>query len=136
MDEVISLDPAKRTVTVAAGITYGQLCPYLDGKGFALHNLASLPHISVAGACSTATHGSGQKNGNLATAASGLEIVTAAGDIVKLSRKADREVFQGAVVGLGALGAIARITLDIQPTYRMRQYVYENLPLAQMKDHF
>jgi len=66
MDEVISLDPAKRTVTVAAGITYGQLCPYLDGKGFALHNLASLPHISVAGACSTATHGSGQKNGNLA----------------------------------------------------------------------
>src|SRR5207302_4802890 len=52
MDEVISLDPAKRTVTVAAGITYGQLCPYLDGKGFALQNLASLPHISVAGACS------------------------------------------------------------------------------------
>ena len=80
MDEVISLDPAKRTVTVAAGITYGQLCPYLDGKGFALHNLASLPHISVAGACTTATHGSGEKNGNLATAVSGLEIVTADGD--------------------------------------------------------
>jgi xylitol oxidase len=55
---------------------------------------------------------------------------------VKLSRKADGEVFQGAVVGLGALGAITRITLDIQPTYRMRQYVYENLPLAQMKNHF
>src|ERR1700683_4849589 len=136
MDEVISLDPAKRTVTVAAGITYGQLCPYLDGKGFALHNLSLLPHISVAGACSTATHGSGQKNGNLATAVSGLEIVTAGGDMVKLSRKADGEVFQGAVVGLGALGAITRITLDIQPTYTMRQYVYENLPLAQMKDHF
>jgi len=74
MDKVISVDPAKRTVTVDAGITYGQLCPYLDSRGFALHNLASLPHISVAGACSTATHGSGQKNGNLATAVSGLEI--------------------------------------------------------------
>src|ERR1700690_2009252 len=136
MDEVISLDPAKRTVTVAAGITYGQLCPYLDGKGFALHNLASLPHISIAGACSTATHGSGEKNGNLATAVSGFEMVTAAGDVVKLSRQAGGEVFQGAVVGLGALGAITRITLDIQPSYTVRQYVYEDLPLAQMQEHF
>ncbi len=87
---------------VDAGITYGQLGPYLDSKGFALHNLASLPHISVAGACSTATHGSGEKNGNLATAVSGLEIVTAAGEVVKLSRKTDGEVFRGAVVGLGS----------------------------------
>jgi xylitol oxidase len=70
MDQVVALDPAARTVTVDAGMTYGQLCPYLDKKGFALHNLASLPHISVAGACSTATHGSGEKNGNLATAVS------------------------------------------------------------------
>jgi alditol oxidase len=136
MHGVVALDRGAHTVTVQAGITYGQLCPYLDSHGFALHNLASLPHISVAGACSTATHGSGQKNGNLATAVAGLEIVNAAGDVMKLSRKADGEVFQGAVVGLGALGAITRITLDIQPTYMMRQYVYENLPLAQMKDHF
>jgi alditol oxidase len=136
MHEVVALDLAARTVTVDAGITYGQLCPYLDSKGFALHNLASLPHISVAGAGSTATHGSGEKNGNLATAVSALEIVTAAGDVVKLSRKADGDFFAGAVVGLGALGAIARITLDIQPTYMVRQYVYEDMPLAQIKDHF
>ena len=136
MHEVVALDPAARTVTVDAGITYGQLCPYLDSKGFALHNLASLPHISIAGASSTATHGSGEKNGNLATAVSGLEIVTAAGDVLKLSRKADGEVFSGAVVGLGALGVITRITLDIQPTYQVWQYVYEDMPLAQMKDHF
>jgi len=136
MHEVVALDPGARTVTIDAGITYGQLCPYLDGKGFALHNLASLPHISVAGACTTATHGSGEKNGNLATAVSALEIVTAAGDVVKLSRKTDGEVFRGAVVGLGALGVISRITLDTQPTYAVRQYVYEDMPLAQMKDHF
>jgi len=136
MDEVISLDPVKRTVTVAAGITYGQLCPYLDGKGFALHNLASLPHISVAGACSTATHGSGQKNGNLATAASGLEIVTADGTLVSLSRERDDETFNGAVVGLGALGVITKVTLDIQPSFMMRQYVYENLPFSELKEHF
>jgi len=116
-------------------VTYGQLGPYLDGKGFALHNLASLPHISVAGACSTATHGSGEKSGNLASAVAALEMVTANGEVVKLSRK-DGDVFRGAVVGLGALGAITKVTLDIQPTYTMRQYVYENLPLAQMKAHF
>jgi xylitol oxidase len=136
MNEVIAIDAAARTVTVAAGITYGQLCPYLESKGFALHNLASLPHISVAGACTTATHGSGEKNGNLATAVSGLEFVTAAGDVLKLSRDRDAEIFRGAVVGLAALGVITAVTLDIQPTYMMRQYVYENLPLAAMKDHF
>jgi xylitol oxidase len=136
MDKVVAIDTAKRTVTVGAGITYGQLCPYLDGKGFALHNLASLPHISIAGACSTATHGSGQKNGNLATAASALEIVTADGKVVNLSRERDDETFNGAVVGLGALGVITKVTLDIQPSFRMRQYVYENLPLSELKDHF
>src|SRR5271168_208627 len=136
LDEIVSLDAQARTVTVDAGITYGQLAPLLDKKGFALHNLASLPHISVAGACTTATHGSGEKNGNLSTAVSALEIVTASGDVVKLSRQQDANFFQGAVVGLGALGVITKITLDIQPTYQMRQYVYENLSFNAMKDHF
>lgn len=136
MHDVVALDASAGTVTVDAGITYGQLCPYLDNRGFALHNLASLPHISVAGACSTATHGSGEKNGNLATAVSALEMVTAGGDVVKVSRQVDGELFQAAVVGLGALGVITRITLAIQPTYSVRQYVYEDLPLSQMKDHF
>jgi len=136
MDEVVALDPETRTVTVNAGITYGQLCPYLHTRGFALHNLASLPHISIAGACSTATHGSGEKNGNLATAVSAPEIVTAANQVVKLSRQIDGEAFRGAVVGLGALGVITKITLDVQPTFMMRQYVYENLPLSEMRDHF
>jgi xylitol oxidase len=136
MDEVVALDADAHTVTVNAGITYGQLSPYLHGKGFALHNLASLPHISVAGACSTATHGSGEKNGNLATAVSALEIVTADGEIVRLSRQIDGEALQGATVGLGSLGVITKITLQIQPTYMMRQYVYESLPLSAVKDHF
>jgi xylitol oxidase len=136
MDDVVALDAAGRTVTVAGGMTYGQLCPYLQSKGFALHNLASLPHISVAGACSTATHGSGEKNGNLATAVSALEFVTAGGDVVTLSRQRDGETFRGAVVGLGALGVITKVTLDIQPTFTMRQYVYQDLPLAAVKDHF
>jgi alditol oxidase len=136
MDEVVALEPEAHVVTVDAGMTYGQLCPYLDSQGYALHNLASLPHISIAGACSTATHGSGERNGNLATAVSALEIVTAAGEVVKLARRQDGEAFRGAVVGLGSLGVITKITLDIQPAFTMRQYVYEDLPLSEVKDHF
>jgi xylitol oxidase len=136
MDKVLSLDARARTVTIPANMSYGQLSPYLHEQGFALHNLASLPHISVAGACATATHGSGEKNGNLATSVSALEMIAASGDIVKLSRKQDGEVFPGVVVGLGALGVITKITLDVQPTFMVKQYVYENLPLSEMQQHF
>ena len=108
LGEVVALDAAARTVTVGAGMRYGQLCPYLHEKGFALHNLASLPHISIAGACSTATHGSGEKNGNLASAVRALELVTAAGDLLATLADQDGEAFRGAVVGLGALGASPR----------------------------
>jgi xylitol oxidase len=136
MGGVVALDAEARTVTVEAGMKYGQLCPLLHEKGFALHNLASLPHISVAGACATATHGSGVKNGNLATAVSVLEFVTANGDVRTLSRQKDGDTFLGAVVNLGALGVVTRITLDIQPTFMMRQVVYVDLPLVQLVDHF
>src|ERR1700747_3030648 len=136
MDDVVALKPESRSVSVHAGMTYGQLCPYLDSKGYALHNLASLPHISVAGACSTATHGSGEKNGSLSTAVSALELVTASGDVVNLSRRKDGDTVLGAVVGLGALGVITKVTLNLQPAFLMRQYVYENLPLRQAQDHF
>jgi xylitol oxidase len=136
LDKEIALDRQARKITVESGIRYGQLCPHLDEQGFALHNLASLPHISIAGACSTGTHGSGVGNGNLSTAVSELEFVLASGEVVKLSRQRDGDTFRGAVVGLGALGVITKVTLDVQPRYTMRQYVYENLPLKEMKDHF
>jgi alditol oxidase len=136
MAKIAALDDKARTVTVEGGMSYGQLCPDLDSKGFALHNLASLPHISIAGACTTATHGSGDKNGNLATAVSALELVTASGDVVQLSRRDDGDTFRGAVVGLGALGVITKVTLDVQPTFQVRQYVYENLPLKHWTDNF
>ena len=136
MDHVVGLDPDARTVTIESGMTYGQLCPYLDSQGWALHNLASLPHISVAGACSTATHGSGEKNGNLSTAVSALEMINAAGEVIKVSRSRDGEMFRGAVVGLGALGVITKVTLDVQPRFMMNQYVYENMPLSELREHF
>jgi xylitol oxidase len=131
----IDLDPAAKTVTVGAGIRYGDLAPVIDARGFALHNLASLPHISVAGAIATATHGSGLHNGNLATAASAIEFVAASGDLVHLSRSADPEKFSGAAVHLGALGILTRVTLDVQPTYQVAQTVYLDLPMAQLEHH-
>jgi xylitol oxidase len=134
LDQMV-LDPKSRAVTMGAGVTYGKLAPYLDAQGFAVHNLASLPHVSVAGACATATHGSGSKNGNLSTAVTALEIVTADGEIVTLSRQKDGDRFLGAVVALGGLGVITKVTLDVQPTFQVRQVVYENLSLAQLESH-
>ena len=134
--KIVALDAKARTVTIEAGMTYGDLAPQLHERGFALHNLASLPHISVAGACSTGTHGSGEKNGNLSTAVSALEFILASGEVRTLSRERDGETFKGAVVGLGALGVITKITLDLQPTYTMRQYVYEDLPFDQLTKDF
>ena len=131
----MSLDAQARTVTVGAGVRYGQLAPYLYQRGFALHNLASLPHVSVIGACSTATHGSGSKNGNLATPVAALEIVTAAGEIVTLSRERDGERFHGAVVALGGLGVVTSVTLDILPAFDVAQVVYENLSFRHLEDH-
>jgi xylitol oxidase len=131
----IELDAEAKTVTVGAGVTYGQLAPYIDSRGFAVHNLASLPHISVVGACATATHGSGSKNGNLSTAVRAMEIVTANGDVVTFSRERLGDKFPGTVVGLGALGVITRITLDVRPTFKIAQTVYEDLPFSQLETH-
>ena len=136
MNQPVTLDREGESVTLQAGMSYGQLSPWLERQGFALHNLASLPHISVAGACATGTHGSGVKNGNLSTAVSAMEIVKANGDVVTLSRDKDRDVFSGAVVHLGLLGVVTKITLDIEKNYRARQYVYQHLPMSQAYEHF
>jgi xylitol oxidase len=134
MPPVFEIDADARTVTVDASLRYAEVGRRLHERGYALGNLASLPHISVAGSIATATHGSGDTNGNLSTAVSALEIVTAEGDVVSLGR--DRDAFRGAVVGLGALGVVVTVTLDIVPDFTMRQNVYEGLPFATLDEHF
>jgi xylitol oxidase len=136
LNKVVSLDTKSPTVIVEAGIKYGELAPYLHQHGYALHNLASLPHISVGGSITTATHGSGIKNGNLSSAVAALELVTADGSIVHFSKEADAEKLNAAVVGLGALGILTKVTLKIQPTYMVRQNVFTGLPMARLKDNF
>jgi len=129
----IEINETARTVTVGAGVRYGTLAPVIDAKGFAVHNLASLPHITVAGAISTATHGSGVRNGNLATAISGLEFVTASGDVITRTRAEHGAEFPAMVVQLGSLGIVTKVTLDLIPRFDMTQIVYRNLPMDQLK---
>jgi alditol oxidase len=133
-NEIIRLDPERHTITVEAGVRYGDLCRWLDAEGFALHNMASLPHISVAGACATATHGSGNRNKNLATAVTAIEVITANGELTVLSR--NDAGFEGAVVSLGGLGIITKLTLEVSPSFQMQQDVYENMPLVGLDNHF
>jgi xylitol oxidase len=129
----VEIDAAARTVTVDGGATYADVAPKLHAAGFALANVASLPNITIAGAIATATHGSGDRNQNLSAAVNALKLVTANGDIIAL-RRGDAD-FDGAVVNLGALGVMAELTLDIVPTFDVRQTVYLDLPVATVIDN-
>ena len=128
------VDPVHGTVELNPAMTYGRLIPLLHRHGVALPNLASLPHISVGGAIATGTHGSGDSLGNLATAVSALEIMRSDGDVVRLQR-GDPD-FDGAVVGLGALGAVVRVRLDVGPEYQIAQHVFEGLTWDQVAGDF
>ncbi len=131
----VEFDSPNSLVRVTAGLSYATLAARLDSHGFALRNMASLPHISVAGATATGTHGSGVANQNLSAAVAGLELVTADGDVVSLAR-ADDAAFPGAVVHVGALGVVTHLILEVVPSFEIAQRVYEDLPLEVLDDHF
>ena len=130
----VAVDRAAGTVSFGAALRYGELAEALHAEGLALRNLASLPHISVAGAVATATHGSGDRNGNLATAVAALELLTSDGEILR-ARRGEPD-FDGMVVGLGALGAVTRIALDVEPAYEVRQRVFEGLAWDALHEHY
>ncbi len=130
----VVVDHKARTVSLSGAVRYGDLARILNNEGVALHNLASLPHISVVGAVATATHGSGITNRNLSATVASLELVTSNGELLKVSR-GDHD-FNGIVVGLGALGAVTRIALDVQPAYEVKQRVFEGLSWQALYDHF
>lgn len=134
MERVVDIDPAARTITIDGGATYAHFAARLHAAGFALANAASLPHITVAGAVATATHGSGDGNRNLSAAVAAVELVTASGEIVRY-RRGDAD-FDGVVVGLGALGVVSALTLDIVPAFDIRQNVYLDLKLPALLENF
>lgn len=129
LQRVVEIDSDAHSVTIDGGIRYAELAVELHSHGWGLANLASLPHISVAGACATATHGSGARNGNLASAVQAMQLVTAEGDLVDVSRADEPELMDAATVGLGAFGIVTRLTLAIEPTFSVSQRVYQNLPM-------
>lgn len=130
----VTVDRERSTVSVGAGIRYGELARELEREGLALANLASLPHISVGGAVATGTHGSGIRNRSLAAAVVGLELVTASGELAKFS--AGDPDFDGAVVNLGALGIVTRLELEVEPAFEVEQTVFEKLPLENLLRNF
>jgi xylitol oxidase len=136
LPRLVSVERERARVTVDGAVRYGDLAPTLDLAGLGLPNLASLPHISVAGACATATHGSGDRLGCLSTSVMAVELVRADGELVTLARDADPELFPGAAVSLGAMGVVTRLTLEAEPTYRVAQVVYDDLPTAAFRANF
>lgn len=120
---LFDVNEQRDAVRVSGGLRYGDISSHLDAEGLAIANLASLPHISIAGATATGTHGSGDALGSLASAVRALTIVTPSGDVREL-RRGDAD-FNGAVVALGALGVVVDITLDVEPTYDVAQHVFE-----------
>lgn len=126
LDPCFAIDRERMTATVGAGTTYGALAAHLHAQGYALHNMASLPHVSVAGATATGTHGSGDGNGTLSAAVAGLELIGPGGDLLRI-RRGDAG-FDGMVVGLGAFGVVTRVTLDVQPSFEVRQDAFTDLP--------
>jgi xylitol oxidase len=129
-------DDATSTVTVDAAVRYGDLGDDLAAAGLGLHNLASLPHLTVAGAVATATHGSGNRLGSLSTAVAGLELVRADGELVRIPSDRGDERLDGAVVALGGLGVVIAITLRVEPAVPWRQDVFEDLPFASVVERF
>ncbi|RRS00204.1 D-arabinono-1,4-lactone oxidase [Glycomyces terrestris] len=134
MEPFAELDVLKGTVRAAGWLTYAALSAAVHRAGFALHNMASLPHISVAGSIATGTHGSGDRNGNLATAVAAVEFIGPDGELRTVRR--GEEDFAGSVVHLGALGVVHSVTLDLMPAFEMRQYVYDGLGLDAVLANF
>ncbi|MEU6408328.1 FAD-binding protein [Microbispora sp. NPDC046933] len=122
----IELAEPDMAVWAPAGLPYGALAEWLDDRGLAVANLGSLPHISIGGAIAVGTHGSGDSNGNLSSSVTGIEIVTADGDLLRVESGATD--FEGFVVGLGALGIVTRVKLAVVPSFEVRQDVYLSLP--------
>ncbi|BDV31785.1 FAD-binding protein [Microbacterium terricola] len=127
MPSAVEIDHGRRIARVPGGLRYGDVVREIDAAGFAVPNLASLPHISVAGAVATGTHGSGDRVSPLSGAVAAVELMTAGGELRTIRRGDDD--FAGAVISLGALGVVVAVELDLVDTFRVAQTVFERVPV-------
>ncbi|HYN75178.1 MAG TPA: D-arabinono-1,4-lactone oxidase [Candidatus Limnocylindria bacterium] len=130
----VRIDEASAGVAVSGAVRYGDLAAVLQQRGWALSAMASLPHISVAGAVATGTHGSGDRTPSLAAAVRALEIIGPGGALRRVTR--GEPDFEGSVVGLGALGIVTRLELDVEPTYEVSQEVRTGLAWGVVESRF
>ena len=119
----IEIDTVAKRVRVAAGVRYGELAIALNAAGLALPNMGSLPHITVVGATSTGTHGSGLNNKNLSAAIISIELITASGDDLTITG----DELNAARVALGAIGVIHHLTLQAVDSFEVAQTIYLDL---------
>ncbi|GAA5144046.1 alditol oxidase [Nocardioides marinquilinus] len=125
MPDDVRLDPGTGVVSAPGGLTHAQLAAVLHEQGRALPNLASLPHISVAGAVQTGTHGSGVGNPALSSQVVAVELVDADGVAQRVARGDDD--FAAVSVGLGAFGVVHRVELATVPAFEVESRVFEGL---------
>lgn len=130
----LEIDDVRSEARFSAGIRFGELARLLDAQGWSVYNLASLGHISVAGAVATGTHGSGDRNQNLSAAVRWMQLVTAGGDVLEIDRDDPR--LAAMVVSLGSLGIVTRIGLAIEPAYQVRQFVFDGISHAAVLESF
>jgi alditol oxidase len=126
----VDVDTTAQTATIAAGMTYGEVASELHRQGWALHNLASLGHIAVAGACATATHGSGDRNKCLSAAVRAMTVVGRNGELSDVAPHLDGNRFSATQAGLGGMGIVVNALLSVEPTYDVAQRVYLDFPFA------
>lgn len=134
LPRVCEVDSAAATVRIDGGASYGEIAPAIQAAGFALPNFASLPHISVAGAIATGTHGSGVGNKMLADAVVGFEMLTADGELREVRR--DDPDFAALATHLGGFGVITALTLALVPTFDVATTVYLGLPWERVTGEF
>lgn len=125
MPRTVDVDTAARSVTSSAGSSHAELSAALHARGLAMPNFASLPHISVAGAIQTGTHGSGARNPALSAAVTAIDLVDATGNLRRVG--AHDEDFPALVVGLGAFGVVHSVTQDVVTAFEVEQRVFEGV---------
>jgi xylitol oxidase len=131
----IEIDSQNAQALIPAGMSYADAARYLESNGWAFSNMASLGEVTIAGAISTGTHGSGSNNGVLSTSVVGLEIVLGSGELITID-ESNSEEFAGFVISLGSLGVFTKIKMKIVPSFSVKQFVYENIGIQAVAENF
>jgi L-gulono-1,4-lactone dehydrogenase len=116
---ILSVDRDACTVTVQAGARLRDMSEYLWSHGLAFTNLGDIDVQSLAGATATATHGTGLRFGNLSSGITAMRIVDGTGAVHAVDATHEPEVFAAARVGIGALGLVSTITLQVEPAFHL-----------------